>query len=362
MTKEILQNFDATAFRQQLIEWYEINKRILPWRENQDPYRIWVSEVMLQQTQVDTVIPYFQNFMEKFPTVYHLAEAEEQEVLKAWEGLGYYSRARNLHFAVKEVVEKYDGRVPREKKELLSLKGIGPYTCGAIRSIAFDEAEAAVDGNVMRVISRILKIEDNTSLQKVRKQFEEYVAELISHENPSSFNQGLMELGALICSPKSPKCHECPVQNLCRAHQLGVEEQLPIKAKPKKQKELAYVSLLIRNEEGEILIEQRPNEGLLANLWQFMMVPIDEVGLDHLKNWVYSEYGVKIEIEDAKPVGSIKHIFSHIIWEIDVYRAITKDDFIDDQRLKFVQQDELVDYPFPVSHLNMMKFLAGEEA
>src|SRR5699024_384734 len=354
MTTEILQNFDSETFRHSLITWYEKNKRVLPWRENQNPYYIWISEVMLQQTQVNTVIPYFHNFIEKFPTVYDLAGADEQDVLKAWEGLGYYSRARNLHSAVKEVVASYDGVVPKDKKELLSLKGIGPYTCGAIRSIAFDEPEPAVDGNVMRVISRVLKIDDNISLHRVRKSFERYVEELICHDNPSSFNQGLMELGALICTPTSPKCEVCPVKDVCRAYELGVAEQLPIKSKAKKPKQISYATLLIENEAGEWLIQQRPGEGLLANLWQFIMVPIEDIGIKNVANWVYTEYGIDITFDDSEPVGQIKHVFSHLVWNINVYKARTQNKDVVGNDMKFVQKNNLQKYPFPVSHLNMM--------
>ena len=208
----LLQNIDIPQFQEDLLLWYEQNKRDLPWREDQNPYKVWVSEIMLQQTRVDTVIPYFNQFMKKFPTIYDLAKADSQEVLKAWEGLGYYSRARNLHDSAREVVASYAGDVPADRHSLESLKGIGPYTSGAILSIAFDQAEHAVDGNVMRVLSRILKIEENISEYRVRKKFTEYAQALLSKVNPSSFNQGIMELGALICVPKEPRCSLCPVQ------------------------------------------------------------------------------------------------------------------------------------------------------
>src|SRR5699024_3301114 len=194
MTEKILQKFNFDAFQKKLIEWFQDNKRDLPWRHDQDPYKVWVSEIMLQQTQVDTVIPYFQRFIAKYPSLYDLAYADEQEVLKMWEGLGYYSRVRNLQNAVREVVDEYGGEVPDDPKKLGKLKGVGPYTKGAILSIAFDQPQPAVDGNVMRVLSRVLKIEDDIAQPKVKKQFEGYAEALISHDDPSSFNQGLMEL------------------------------------------------------------------------------------------------------------------------------------------------------------------------
>src|SRR5690625_675231 len=235
---------------------------------------------MLQQTKVDTVIPYFDNFMKCFPTIYDLAAANEQEVLKIWERLGYYSRARNLYTAAKDVVENYGGKIPEDRDKIGKLKGVGPYTRGAILSIAFNQPEPAVDGNVMRVLSRVLLIEDNINEQKVRRKFENIVREIISERDPSSFNQGLMEIGALICSPKKPACLLCPIQVHCRAFQNGVAETLPVKMKKKKQRELTYYVLILRDKSENIAIQQRPNEGLLANMWQFPMVPKENIIID----------------------------------------------------------------------------------
>lgn len=355
MSRKFLHKLDITGFQKALLSWYEQNKRELPWRENKDPYKIWISEIMLQQTKVDTVIPYFNRFISMFPTIHDLAEADEQTVLKAWEGLGYYSRARNLHHAAKEVVASYDGNVPSHPKELGALKGIGPYTRGAILSIAFGQPEPAVDGNVMRVFSRILKIEDNISQQKVKNMFENIVREIIYVNDPSSFNQAVMELGALVCTPKSPMCLLCPVKEYCRAFAEGIEEELPVKSKAKKQKIVPYVALLLRNDNHQYAIEQRPKTGLLANLWQFPMVPIDEIGFDHLENWVQAEYGLEISLQKKK--GALKHVFSHLIWELEIYDAEVVAGYTN--HFQFVSKDELIEYPFPVSHLNMMKFIAN---
>ena len=355
MNEKVLQNFDIEPFQKDLLDWYRVNKRDLPWRKDQNPYKIWVSEIMLQQTKVDTVIPYFNRFITQFPTVYDLADADSQDVLKAWEGLGYYSRARNLQHAVREVVSTYGGDVPENPKELSSLKGIGPYTSGAILSIAFDQPEPAVDGNVMRVLSRVLKIEDNISEQRVRKQFEAHVRELISIEDPSSFNQGIMELGALVCTPRAPMCMLCPVQEYCRAYAEGIEEQLPIKAKAKKKTSIPYITLLIKNQNDQYVIEKRPDTGLLADLWQFPMIPINEVSIDQVENWIYEKYGLTIELKEKK--GKLKHIFTHLIWNLEIYEAETYRDVADEKQFTFVDKRDLRAYPFPVSHLNMMKFL-----
>lgn len=355
MKANVLQDFDIIGFQKELIKWYNENKRDLPWRQNQDPYKIWVSEIMLQQTRVDTVIPYFNRFINKYPTIYDLANADSQEVLKQWEGLGYYSRARNLQHAVREVVATYDGKVPNTSTELGSLKGIGPYTRGAILSIAFNQPEPAVDGNVMRVLSRVLQIDDNTSEQRVRKEFEQYVREMISKEDPSSFNQGIMELGALVCTPKAPQCLFCPIQQYCRAYENGVVDQLPIRAKPKKQKNLQYIVLLIKNDKNEYVIEQRPHTGLLADLWQFPMIAVHDVKLEDIKAWTYKKYGIKIDLHEKK--GELKHVFSHIIWELEIYAASVTQVKSGSKDWKFVHKRDLRAYPFPVSHLNMMNLL-----
>lgn len=358
MTDKALQYFDTAGFQQDLLKWYDENKRDLPWRKSQDPYKIWVSEIMLQQTKVDTVIPYFHRFMEQFPTVYELADADPQDVLKAWEGLGYYSRARNLQNAVREVVAEYGGKVPDTPRELGSLKGIGPYTKGAILSIAYNKPEPAVDGNVMRVFSRVLKIEEDIAQQRTKKLFDTYVREVISEEDPSSFNQAIMDLGSSICTPKSPACLLCPVQEYCIAFAEGMEESLPIKSKAKKQKPKAYVVLLIKNDKSEYVIEKRSDKGLLADLWQFPMVPIDEVGWDHVGNWVNDEYGLDIKINAKK--GNLKHVFSHIIWQLEIYEAETQQQELTDERLLLVEKDGLERYPFPVSHQKMMSYIKEE--
>ncbi|HLQ70516.1 MAG TPA: A/G-specific adenine glycosylase [Bacillota bacterium] len=355
MGVEVLRKIDITQFQDDLLTWYNRNKRDLPWRNDQDPYKIWVSEIMLQQTQVDTVIPYFERFLHKFPTPHALANATEQEVLKEWEGLGYYSRARNLQEAVREVVANYDGKVPDDPKSLGSLKGIGPYTQGAILSIAFNQPEPAVDGNVLRVLSRLLDISDNISENRVKKDFQRYARELISIEDPASFNQAVMELGALICTPKQPMCMLCPIREHCQAFKAGTQTDLPVKKKPKKQRDIPYVVLMIRAPHNRIIIEKRPDTGLLANLWQFPMVPIDEVGEAHIENWFYSEYGIKLNVHDKK--GTLRHVFSHIVWDLDIYDACTKYNKSVDERLAFVNSDDISHYPFPVSHQKMMKYL-----
>lgn len=351
MSESMLKEFNNQMFRENLVNWFHENKRDLPWRKTGDPYHIWISEIMLQQTKVDTVIDYYNRFTKQFPTIYDLARADEQLVLKEWEGLGYYSRARNLHHAAGEVVEVYEGAVPNDPKLLGTLKGIGPYTQGAIMSIAFHQPEPAVDGNVMRVLSRVLLIRDNISENKTRKLFETIVRELISRDDPSAFNQGLMELGALICTPKKPACLICPVRESCRAYDTGEVEQLPVKLKAKKQKKMAYYVLLIRDEKGRIAIEKRPEKGLLANLWQFPMVERDTL---HINENLGNVYGLDFRLEKEKMRFS--HVFSHIIWDLSVHEVIVENiaALALQERFHFVETSALDTYPFSVSHLKII--------
>ena len=351
-----LETVDIEGFRQDLINWFSEEKRDLPWRNDQDPYKIWVSEIMLQQTRVDTVIPYFNRFIEQFPTIEALSQAEEEKILKAWEGLGYYSRARNLHSAVKEVYEKYAGRVPDDPKEFSSLKGVGPYTAGAVLSIAYGIPEPAVDGNVMRVLSRILSIWEDIAKPSARKIFEQAVRRMIAIENPSYFNQALMELGALICTPTSPSCLLCPVREHCHAFSEGVQSELPVKTKNKKQREVHLAAVILRDAAGRTLIHKRPDKGLLANLWEFPNIEIHipyKTEKKQLKTVLAAEYGAVVKIGSI--VGSIDHAFSHLTWNIHVYEGRLIKLQEENKDLKLVTKEEIEKFPFPVSHQKMMK-------
>lgn len=337
-------------FQKDLISWFEANKRDLPWRLDQDPYKVWVSEIMLQQTRVDTVIPYFLRFIEQFPTIEALAFAKEKKVLKAWEGLGYYSRVRNLQEAVREVAEHYGGVVPNTKDEISQLKGVGPYTAGAILSIAYGVAEPAVDGNVLRVFSRLMASYEDISKQKTRKNTEKILYEVISKENPSSFNQGIMELGALICTPTSPSCTICPVQRHCEAFKRNIQHELPIKAKKAKPKRKKMAAAMMIDDQGQALIHQRPSTGLLANLWEFPNVEVsneDKVKKE-LETFLESKYGVGCEVEEK--ILSVEHVFSHLVWDIDVFKVkIERKVETSDENIRWKTVEAMYEYPFPVS-------------
>lgn len=346
-----LQTINREEFQTDLITWFSREQRDLPWRKDQDPYKVWVSEIMLQQTRVDTVIPYFNRFIEKFPTIDALAFADEEDVLKAWEGLGYYSRVRNLQTAVKEVNEKYEGIVPDTPKEITSLKGVGPYTAGAILSIAYSKPEPAVDGNVMRVFSRILSIWLDIAKPSSRKVFEEAVRNLISHENPSYFNQALMELGALICTPTSPSCLLCPVREHCQAFEEGVQTELPIKSKKKSARKLNMAAAVLFTEDERVVIHKRPGKGLLANLWEFPNFEIGNSGSGRKQLLDLMEERYKVDCS-LKPgvVTKIQHIFSHIVWDIEVYAGSIDSNTLEGSGLVAVTPDEMEKYAFPVSH------------
>ena len=286
-----------------LIDWFKENKREMPGRKTSDPYCIWVSEVMLQQTQVATVIPYYIRFMERFPTVTDLAKATLEEVHQYWQGLGYYRRGENLWKGAQVIQERWNGVFPQEPKLVSEIPGIGPYTLGAICSIAFHLPLPAVDGNVMRVMSRWYCISDDIGIAKNRKVFEAKVMDNMP-DNPNAFNQGLMELGALICTPKNPKCEECPVKALCKAYQTGKVLDYPVKEKKIKKVEEKYAALIIEKEH-KIGMLKRPEEGLLANLW----------GLPMVEEKAWKEGG--FEALEYVRFDSVNHIFTHKKWVME---------------------------------------------
>ncbi|ANE48678.1 adenine glycosylase [Paenibacillus swuensis] len=317
-------------FSTNLLAWYDVHKRDLPWRRNKNPYYIWISEIMLQQTRVDTVIPYWHRFIEKFPTIEALADAPEDEVLKAWEGLGYYSRARNLQSAVREVMETYGGIVPDTKPEISGLKGVGPYTAGAILSIAYNKPEPAVDGNVMRVLSRYFLIEEDIMKGSTRAYMESLIYQLIPEGRAGDFNQALMELGAMVCTPKSPHCLTCPVMEQCAGRLEGMEESLPVKTKakpPRPEHRLAAVIAGTGERAGQFLIRRRPDTGLLARMWELPHVAAPEPGMafaeggeaagEALRAGLAAEAG--LDIQPLRWLMLAEHTFSHIHWNMGVY-------------------------------------------
>ena len=338
------------AIADELIRWYIRSQRDLPWRRDKDPYRVWISEIMLQQTRVEAVVNYFHRFMDRYPTVTALAGANEQDVLKAWEGLGYYSRARNLHRAAKEIVSRYGGGFPHTLTEIRSLPGIGPYTAGAIASIAYNLPTPAVDGNVLRVMARIDAIETDILLPAVKKEITERVSMMYIPGKANPLTQGLMELGALVCITGAPRCETCPVPEYCRAYQRGRQEALPVRSPRQKQKISRLCAGLIRGE-GGILIAQRPETGMLANLWEFPLVERGRSKQQIVESF-REKYG--IEIRSMEKAGHVRHVFTHRIWEVDVYRGSGTGD---PGQCRIVSLQELDSYPMPNVFQKMKEFL-----
>lgn len=258
-------------FSSKLLSWYDANKRDLPWRKTKDPYKIWLSEIMLQQTTVKTVIPYYQNFLKKFPDLQSVATADDNDLIHAWSGLGYYQRIRNFKKACSQVVSDYQGRVPSLFETLIKLSGLGPYTAAAVASIAFDEKVAVVDGNVIRVLSRLFAYSEDIGSGVAKKFFLEKATELLSKERAGDFNQAMMELGATVCTPKKPLCLLCPVRSFCHAYQRRNPESYPVKNKKIVYKKIFYHVFMIRKN-GRFLLRQRSPDEIMAGLWEFPML------------------------------------------------------------------------------------------
>lgn len=295
-----------------LLSWYECHARILPWREEPTPYRVWVSEIMLQQTRVEAVKPYYERFMAELPDIKALAEVEEDKLMKLWEGLGYYNRARNLKKTAQVVVEQYEGQLPSDYEELLKLPGIGAYTAGAISSIAYEKDVPAVDGNVLRVITRVTESYEDILKQKTKNQVTNYLMKMMPKGKSRAFNQALMELGAIVCVPNGqPKCTQCPWEKPCQARQKGVVDKIPVKT-PKKARKKEEKTVFLLEYQGKIALHKREKGGLLSELWEFPNAEGDltEKEVDH---WLKQHHVTEYEI-----VGSYhgNHVFSHVEWQM----------------------------------------------
>lgn len=305
---------EASAFRRKLLSWYGENRRDLPWRREADPYRIWLSEVMLQQTRVETVIPYYERFLTAYPDLIALAAAPQDDVLKIWEGLGYYSRARNFLQAVREVREQYGGCVPENPEDFGGLRGVGEYTRAAVGSIAFGRPLAVVDGNVKRVICRLFAIENDPEKSSVKKEISRMAEELLDRVHPGDYNQAIMELGALVCSPRSPRCAGCPVSEHCAAFAQGIAERLPVKSRKKPPPVVSLAAVLIMRE-GRCLVRQRTEEKLLHGLWEF---PNVERGEGTVLYEAFADLlGCPVQL--GEEIMRLSHTFSHLRWEITVF-------------------------------------------
>lgn len=350
------------SFREKLLAWYDANKRDLPWRRTQDPYKIWISEIMLQQTRVDTVIPYYERFLDWFPTVADLAQAPEEKLLKAWEGLGYYSRVRNMQKAAQQIMEDHGGVFPSSYEKISKLKGIGPYTAGAIASIAFGLPEPAVDGNVMRVLARLFEVDYDIGVPTNRKIFQAMMEFLIDPDRPGDFNQALMDLGSDIESPINPRPEESPVKEFSAAYQHGTMDRYPIKAPKKKPVPVYLTAFIIKDSQGRYLLEKNEREGLLSGFWHFPLIEVESLSenlgqLSLLDGQGHAEvnpetlsfeqdYDLVIDWQDRSyPI--VQHVFSHRKWQVQIrYGLVKEGEQPTSESTVWLKPEEFSDYPF----------------
>ena len=352
------------SFRQKLLAWYDENKRDLPWRRSKNPYHIWVSEIMLQQTRVDTVIPYYERFLDWFPTVESLAIAPEDRLLKAWEGLGYYSRVRNMQTAAQQIMSEFEGKFPSTYEGISSLKGIGPYTAGAISSIAFNLPQPAVDGNVMRVLARLFEVNHDIGNPSNRKIFQAMMEVLIDPDRPGDFNQALMDLGSDIEAPVNPRPEESPVKEFSAAYQHGTMDRYPIKAPKKKPIPIYLKALVVQNSQGQFLLEKNESEKLLAGFWHFPLIEVDEFSDQTQDLDLFSQvaepilqlgpspqesfeqdYDLKVDWQDLR-FEEVKHIFSHRKWHIQIIAGrVAETQEYADREVLWLSPEEFSNYP-----------------
>lgn len=346
-------------FQEDLMNWYEKEARDLPWRRESSPYGIWVSEMMLQQTRVETVIPYYNRFMKAFPDVFDLALGEEDQLLKLWQGLGYYARARNLKKGAEMVVKNYQGKIPEDRDELMKIPGIGPYMSSAIASMAFQKPVASLDGNLYRVLARIFLWEEEIKGVHSRRVLADLAENLLCRERPGDFNQAMMDLGATICIPNgAPLCGQCPVSVHCQAYREEKTDSIPVKTVKKPRKILDKTVFLVRYP-NHVVLRKRPNQGLLASLWEFPNVD------GHL-SWKQAQHFLKlggIMSLDFHEIGDSKHIFSHIEWRMKGYEIVLNDrilitDAFPYSQWQWVEVDMLhQEYSIPSAFRDYMKLL-----
>jgi A/G-specific adenine glycosylase len=300
----------------QLLQWFKKKGRDLPWRKTRDPYAIWVSEIMLQQTQVATVIPYYKKFLKSFPTVHHLSKADLSKVLKIWEGLGYYSRARNLHRAAGIVINHFNGKIPNQPRDLLNLPGIGRSTAGAILSFAFNKAAPILDGNVKRVLSRLFAVSGSPGERKTEQILWQISESLIPKEFSNPFNQALMDLGSMLCTFKEPGCNQCPLHQYCKGYLSGKLESYPLRTVKKRIPHVTALSAVIQRD-GKVFLNQRPPSGLLGGLWEFPNSKIEGEKRFGLRKDIKKEMGINVKVKEF--LGTFQQTYSHFKLTLQVF-------------------------------------------
>ena len=346
-----------------LLNWYRRNKRDLPWRQTNNPYHILLSECMLQQTQVDTVIPYYHRFLKQFPTLKHLADAPQPRVLKAWEGLGYYARARNLHRAAQEMVATFNGAVPDIYDTLFALPGFGPYTTAAVLSIAFNRDHAVLDGNVIRVLCRLFEIREDITRSQVKKDLWNLAERLLAKGDAGNYNQAIMELGATVCTPRSPNCPACPLSELCAAFKTGTPEALPFKA-PQKKRPHHILGVGIVWRDHELLIARRPETGLLGGLWEFPAIrqhPGETLQACCLRG-IREETGITVAVQDR--FRTVKHAFTHFSVTMHAFQCTYQSGTahpLTCSDVRWVPPGELTDLAFSRANRKLIDFLLKDQ-
>jgi A/G-specific adenine glycosylase len=312
------------AVKDKLLPWFAQNKRSMPWRSNRTPYRVWISELMLQQTRVDQATPYFHRFMKRFPSMKSLAAASQEDVLKMWEGLGYYSRARNLHKAAQIISSHWKGRFPKTAEEIQSLPGIGSYTAAAIGSLAFNLDLAVLDGNVIRVLSRLFAYTKDTRSTVAKRELQQLADDLLVKGDAGNFNEAMMELGATVCLPRNPDCDACPLSRACLGHQSDRPTDYPVKAPKKKVPHIVVGAAVVANRKGEVLVAQRRNKDMLGGLWEFPggKQETGETIQQCIARELKEELGINIEVGEF--LITVKHAYSHFTMEMHTYFAKIK--------------------------------------
>lgn len=354
-----LKKADIEFVQQNLLDWFQKNQRPLPWRNNYEPYQVWISEIMLQQTQVKTVLPYFERWMKKLPTIQSVAEAREDGILKLWEGLGYYSRARNIQKAVKQIMEKHGGEFPSNYEDILALPGVGKYTACAIASIAFNQDRPVVDGNVIRVLSRLFLYTKNTRLPDAEKQMWEWAKEILPKGKARDFNQAMMEFGALQCTPSATDCQPCPLKSRCKAYERNMVDQIPDRG-PKKESKNIKVAIAVIKKGDKVFIQKRPDGGLMAGFWEFPGGKVEkgESALKALHREVLEEVG--ITIKNVKRIKKIKHAYTTFKVDLHCYEADHESGMVQLKSAsdgKWVAISDLENYPFPAANVRLISDL-----